>query len=443
MASDPTNPTHPTHPTHPAGRKPALGFIFVTLMLDVLGFGLLIPVGPKLVESLLNGGQGGTEAQAAPIVALLMTTWYTMSFLFAPTLGSLSDRLGRRPVLLIALFGSGLDFFAQALAPNITWFFITRAINGLSGASMTVANAYIADITPPHKRAAAYGMVGAAFGLGFVIGPLLGGILGGIDLRLPFYVAGGLTMVNWLYGALVLPESLPVERRRKFELARANPLGALHGLGRYPLVAGLSVAMFMLNLAQFALHATWVLYTGHRYGWGPENVGYSLFAVGVGAAIVQGGLARKIIPMLGEKRSLMLGLALGVLSYVGYGLATHGWMIYAIVGFASFGGIAMPAAQSLITRTVRPDEQGEVQGALASLQSVAGILGPIIGGSVLGYSLSGSAPVSLPGATFFVSAVLAALGWLVAGWAVGRVSLPPHQPHPPHAEPAGAEPVSK
>ncbi|MBX3359351.1 MAG: TCR/Tet family MFS transporter [Phycisphaeraceae bacterium] len=401
-------------------RKPGLGFILVTIALDVLGFGLLIPVGPKLVESLLHGGLGGTEAEAAPKVALLMTTWYTMSFLLAPTLGCLSDHFGRRRVLLVSLLGSGIDFFAQALSPTLTWLFITRAINGLSGASLTVANAYIADVTPPQKRAAAYGMVGAAFGLGFVIGPLLGGVLGGVNIRLPFFVAGGLTLLNWLYGLWVLPESLPEDRRRRFSLARANPVGALHAVGRYPLVTGLAIAMFMLNMAQFALHATWVLYTGHRYGWESEKVGLSLFAVGIGAAVVQGGLARKIIPALGERRSLMLGLALGVLSYIGYGMATEGWMIFVVIAIGSLGGISQPAGQALITRAVRPDEQGEIQGALTSLQSIAGILGPPVGGTVLGYAIGGHAAFNMPGASFFVSAGLAGIGWIIAGWAVRR-----------------------
>lgn len=429
-------------PVENGPRRPALHFILVTIALDVLGFGLLIPVGPKLVMSLLHGGEGGTEAEAAPVVAALMTTWFAMSFLFAPTLGGLSDRFGRRSVLLVALLGSGIDFLAQGLAWTLTIFFITRAINGLSGASMTIANAYIADVTPPKKRAAAYGLVGAAFGLGFVIGPLLGGVLGGINLRLPFFVAAGLTLVNWLYGVFVLPESLPEERRRKFEWKRANPLGALHGLGRYPLVSGLAVMMFLLSVAQFGLHATWVLYTGHRYGWGPEQVGYSLFAVGVGAVIVQGGLARKLIPALGEKRALMLGLALGVASYVGYGLATHGWMIYVIVGIASFGGVAQPAAQSLITHAVRHDEQGEIQGALQSLNSIAGIIGPIIGGAVLGFSLSAKAPVEVPGATFFVSAALAGIGWIAAGLAVAKAGpMPSHEPDQADAANAIEPPV--
>ncbi len=383
-------------------------------MLDVLGFGLLIPVAPKLIQQL----QGGGEQQAAGAVGLLAATYAAMQFLFAPMLGALSDRFGRRPVLLVALFGSGLDYFALALSPTLSILFVTRAINGLSGASFTVGNAYIADVTPPEKRAGAYGMVGAAFGLGFVLGPLIGGFLGEYNIRAPFYAAGGLSLVNWLYGLIILPESLPPERRAAFRIARANPVGAFVGLGRYPLVAGLAGAAFLVNLAQFGLHATWVLYLSHRFQWTPKDVGLSLFAVGLGAAVVQAGLARRIIPILGERRSLMIGLGLGVFSYVGYGLATHGWMIYVVIAIGSLGGIGQPASQAMITRTVRPDEQGATQGALAGLQGIANIFGPIIGTSVFAYAISDRPPIYVPGMSFFVSAALAGMGWIVAAWAV-------------------------
>lgn len=416
--------------------KPAIGFIFLTLLLDVLGFGVLIPVGPRLVQSLLNGGHGGTDSEAAYAVGWLAATYAIMQFFFSPLLGALSDKIGRRPVLLLAIFGSGLDYFAMAFAPTLAIFFVTRAINGLSGASMTVCNAYIADVTPPEKRAAAFGMIGAAFGLGFVLGPLAGGFLGEINIHLPFYVAGGLSLANWLYGYFVLPESLPRERRSHLKLARANPVGAYVGLGRYPLVAGLAAAMFLLNLAMFGLHMTWVLYTSHRYGWSPKVVGLSLFCVGIGAALVQGGLVRKVVPKLGERRSLLIGLCIGVLSYIGYGAATEGWMIFVIIVFASLGGIAMPAAQAMITKTVRPYEQGEVQGALTSLQCVAQIFGPLIATRVFGYFISDKAPHYLPGASFFLGAVFAALGTMVAAWATAK-----YRPADPHASGSAAPPA--
>jgi len=414
-------------------RKPAIGFILFTLFLDVLGFGLLIPVGPRLVQQL----QGGSEADASQAVWMLATTYAAMQFIFAPMLGVLSDMVGRRPVILIALFGSGLDYFAMALSPTLSLLFITRALNGISGASMTAASAYIADITPPEKRAGAFGMVGAAFGMGFVFGPLIGGwlgseksnfIIGHGHIHLPFYVAGAVTLLNWLYGMLVLPESLPRERRVPFTLKKANPIAAIPALSRYPAVLGLAAAMFLMNLAQFGLHVTWVLYMGHRFHWDSVDVGLSLFTVGIGAAIVQGGLARKIVPLLGERNSLLLGVAIGVLSFVGYGLVPQGWMIYVVIAFGSLGGISQPAAQSLITRSVKPTEQGAVQGAITSLQSASAILGPMIGGSVFAYAIGRGSSFLPTGSSFLVGAALCALGWCVAAWATRHVAPLPAAP---------------
>jgi DHA1 family tetracycline resistance protein-like MFS transporter len=410
-------------------RKPALGFIFITLMLDVLGFGLLIPVGPRLIEDLQHGGvvqaatQPGVEAQAAGAVGLLASTYAVMQFLLAPILGSLSDRFGRRPVLLIALFGSGLDYFAMALAPSLWILFVTRAINGLSGASFTVGSAYVADVTPPEKRAAGFGLIGAAFGLGFVIGPAIGGFLGEHNHRWPFVAAGCLTLLNWLYGLFVLPESLPSERRGHFSLKRANPIGAFYGLGRYPFVARMAAAFFFLNLAQFGLHATWALYTQLRFEWGPRAIGWSLFAVGIGAAVVQAGLARRLIPVLGERRAVVAGLALSVLAYVGYGLANHGWMMYVVIAIGSLAGIGMPALQAMISHTVRPTEQGAVQGALTAVNNVAQIVGPLIGTGVFQHFVSDTIATKVPGAAFFSSAILALIGWVVVVWAMN--SAPP------------------
>lgn len=396
-----------------AKHTPAIGFIFLTLLLDVLGFGLLIPVAPHLIEEL----QGRGEAAAASTYGWLIATFSVMLFVFAPILGSLSDRFGRRPVILISLLGSGIDFFAQALAPTLWVLFLTRAINGLSGASMTACSAYVADVTPPEKRAAGFGFVYAAFGLGFIIGPAVGGLLGSYSIRLPFFVAGGLTLVNWLYGYFVLPESLPRDRRRPFSLSRANPMGTFRHLARYPLVLELSGALFLLNLAMFILHATWVLYTAHRYHWNELQTGLSLTLVGLGAAVVQGGLTRKVVAAFGEKRVLLGSLCVVVLAYIGYALATQGWMIYAIICVASLGGLAGPAGQAIITKTVKPTEQGEVQGALTSLQSVANILGPLLGGNLFAYFISAKAPVYLPGAPYFASAILAVFGTTVAVWA--------------------------
>jgi DHA1 family tetracycline resistance protein-like MFS transporter len=417
-------------------RKPAVRFIFVTLLLDVIGFGLLIPVGPRLVQSLQ--GPGASPETAGWPVTMLAVTFAVMMFVFSPILGSLSDRFGRRSVLLVALLGSGLDYFAQALAPSLAVLFITRALNGVSGSSMTVCNAYIADITPPEKRAGAFGMIGAAFGIGFIVGPLMGGGLfalanlcgthagsvpawaqgmaqavGEHAVRVPFWAAGLLCIVNWAYGWFVLPESLPLDKRREFKIARSHPIAAISHLFKYPVVIGLAAALFLLNVAQFGLHITWALYTQHRYQWSPMEIGFSLFLVGLGAAVVQGGLARKIIPALGERRSVLLGCAIAVVAFTGYGLATHGWMIYVMVLAFSLGGIAGPACQAIITKAVPADQQGETQGAMTSMNSIAAVIGPFLGGSVFSYFISDKAPFHLPGAPYFVGAGLSAVGlWL-------------------------------
>ncbi|QOI99539.1 MAG: TCR/Tet family MFS transporter [Phycisphaeraceae bacterium] len=441
MAAPHNHGEHRTLPATRPARPAAIRFIFITLLLDVLGFGLLIPVGPRLVQGLMNGGHGATDAEVTPVFGVLMSTFYVMMFLFAPLLGAISDRVGRRPVILVSLLGSGLDYFAQAFAPTLAWLFVTRAINGLTGASFTVCSAYVADVTPPDKRAAGFGMIGAAFGLGFVLGPLIGGYLGSPDniipfigpgdVHYPFIAAGCLSIINWLYGLMILPESLPRERRSaRIEWRKANPIGMLPRLASYPKVASLAASLFLLNLAMYALHATWAKYTEHRYGWGTETIGLSLFTVGLGAAIVQGGLTRRIVPWLGEPRSLLIGLGIGVLAYLGYAFAPHGWMIFVVIAFASLGGIAQPASQAIITKAVRPDEQGAIQGAITSLGSLAGIFGPAAGGWVFGYFISDRAPFHLPGASFVMSSALSLLGAIVAAYALYR-----HRDRPP--TPAG------
>jgi MFS transporter, DHA1 family, tetracycline resistance protein len=383
-------------------RKPALGFIFCTLALDILGIGLIIPILPRLVESF----EGGDVAAASTTVGLLSTLYALMQFLCAPLLGSLSDRFGRRPVILISLLGSGLDYFLLAFAPNLAWFYIGRIIAGITSANFAAATAYIADISPPEKRAANFGLIGAAFGLGFILGPALGGLLGNVGLRVPFLVAGGLTMLNWLYGWFVLPESLAPQNRRTFSWGRSNPIGSLLALRRHPGVFGLSGTYFLIYLAHQTLPITWVLYTSYRYHWTVGQTGISLAIVGLTAAIVQGGLTRFVVMKLGEEKTATLGLAIASLSYAGYGLATEGWMIYVILAIGSLGGITGPAVQGLISRSVGANEQGGVQGSLTSLAGVAGIIGPPIVTGLFGYFISQRAPIHLPGAAFFFSAVL-------------------------------------
>jgi len=391
-------------------RKPALGFIFATLLLDILGLGLIIPILPRLIEEFHQGD----ASAAAHTVGILTALYGLMQFLFAPLLGSLSDRFGRRPVILISLFGSGLDLLLLAFAPTLGWFYLGRILAGITGANFAAATAYIADISPPEKRAANFGMVGAAFGLGFILGPALGGILGDIGLRMPFLVASGLTFINCLYGLFVLPESLSTENRRPFNWGRSNPAGALLNLKRHPAAAGLAGVTFLSQLAHQSLPSTWVLYTSHRYGWSVGETGWSLALVGLCAAVVQGGLTRFVVKRFGEKRSALAGLSVAVLSYLGYGLATEGWMIYALIVFASLGGIAGPSIQAMISQGAGADEQGGVQGTLGSLGSLAGIIGPPITAALFAWFISPSAPFQAPGAAFLFSSLLSCIAFAVA-----------------------------
>jgi MFS transporter, DHA1 family, tetracycline resistance protein len=394
----------------PAQRKPALGFIFFTLFLDILGIGLIIPILPKLVTQFV----GGTASDASSTVGWLGALYAMMQFLFAPILGSLSDKYGRRAVILTSLLGSGLDYLLLAFAPTLPWFFLGRILSGITGASLTAASAYIADVSPPEKRAQNFGLIGAAFGLGFIAGPAIGGLLGGLGLRIPFVVAAVLTLVNWLYGFFILPESLSLENRREFSWSRANPIGAFGGLARYPVVLSLTASILFFNLAQFILQSTWVLYTDLRYGWTVSQVGISLALVGVTSAIVQGGLVRLIVPRLGERRSVALGIAVSMMAFLLYGLATQGWMLYAILIGASIGGIAGPALQGLISRGVPANEQGAVQGSLSSLGSLTGIIAPLLGTYLFGFFTSPQAPVQVPGAAFFAAALFSGISLLLA-----------------------------
>ncbi len=410
--------------------KPALSFVFFTLLLDVLGFGLLIPVAPKLIAVVRGLPPEGAEHDASLAVGLLFATYAAMQFIFSPILGSLSDRFGRRPVLLIALFGSGLDYFAATQAPHVTelfgavtgmtFLFITRALNGVSGATIPVCSAYIADVTPPEKRAAGFGIIGAAFGAGFAFGPLIGGALGDEKTPLPllghghitypYYAAGALTMINWLYGYFVVPESLAPENHRPFSWAKAHAMGALKWLMGHRVVSMLAATLFISNLAQFGLHATWVLSMQKRFGWTPLWTGASLCVVGVSSAIVQGGLARKIIPRFGERACLVAGLVIGAVAFLCYGLATHGWMIFVVIAIASIGGVAGPAAQAMSSKAVGPKEQGLLQGAMGSLTSIAQIGGPLIGSGVFFYFTSEHAPTwPGAGAPFLTGALLCVL----------------------------------
>ncbi|MFZ5438433.1 MAG: TCR/Tet family MFS transporter [Myxococcota bacterium] len=401
-------------------RKAGLGFIVGTLFLDILGLGLVVPILPRLVESFV----GNDPSQGAFYVGALAASYALMQFVFSPVMGSLSDRFGRRPVLLLSLFGSGFDYVLLAFAPSLAWFFVGRVVAGLCGASIGTAAAYIADVSPPEKRAQNFGLIGMSFGLGFVAGPLLSAFLASVELtlpgplasltgmavlpgiRFPFVVAALLTFANAMYGLFVVPESLPADRRRAFSWGRANPVGTIWALAKYPVVRGLGVTLLLVGVAQRCLESTWVLYTEHRFGWDVRATGISLGVVGLMAALVQGGLVRRIIPKLGEVRSLTLGILITTVSFVLYGLASQGWMLYGVIVIGAFGAIAGPATQALMSRAVPATEQGMLQGGVASTTSITTVLGPLIATNLFGYFVSERAPFHLPGAAFFFGAVL-------------------------------------
>ena len=392
-----------------SARQPALGFIFVTLLLAMLGGGLVIPVLPGLVTEF----QGGNVAEGSHWYGWIAGVFALMQFVGSPIIGALSDRYGRRRVLLISLAGSSIDYVIMALAPSLGWLFVARMIAGLTAAVLATVNAYVADVVPAEKRAHAFGLLGAAFGLGFVIGPVVGGLLGQIDLRLPFWAAAGFAALNWLYGAFVLPESLKPEHRRPFAWRRAHPFGALVALRRFPVVFGLAGTHFLFWVAQTLLHATWVIYTGYRFGWSPGQVGASFALVGVCSAVVQAVLVRRLLPVLGETRAVVVGFSLTIAAYVAYGLATAGWVVYVIIVLASFAGIAGPALQSYLSRHVPPNEQGAVQGAFAGLTSVASVVGLPLGAWSFGWAVDPGNGVPL-GIAFFEGAALMAVALALA-----------------------------
>jgi DHA1 family tetracycline resistance protein-like MFS transporter len=404
-------------------RKPALRFIFLTLFLDVLGMGVVVPILPKL----LAGFVGNDDAVASRYYGYFVAVYALMQFVCSPILGSLSDRAGRRPVLITSLFGQGLDYLLLGFAPSLTWLFVGRVISGITGASIGTAAAYIADVSKPEDRAKNFGIIGMAFGLGFIAGPLLGGVLGGVDLRLPFFVSAGLTLVNAAYGYFVLPESLAPEHRRPFSLANANPVSTLWSLAKNPVVLGLAGTIFCLNLAQRGLETTWVLYTTHRYGWTVRGTGLSLAVVGLSAAIVQGGIARRLIPSLGERKAVLLGISIGMVSFALYGLAPQGWMLFVILPFNALGGISGPAVSGLLSRSVSPSEQGKLQGGLTSLQSVTAVLGPLLATNLFSYFISPGAPLYLPGASYFSGAFILLVGLLLAVRTFSQPSAEPKE----------------
>jgi DHA1 family tetracycline resistance protein-like MFS transporter len=415
-----------TDPALPKPGRAAFAFIFVTVMLDMLALGIMVPVLPKLVLTF----KGGDIAAAASITGVFGFFWAAMQFVFSPVLGSLSDRYGRRLVILLSNVGLGLDYVLMALAPSLEWLFVGRLISGITAASFSTAGAYIADVTPAAERAKRFGMLGAAFGLGFIVGPAVGGVLGDISLRLPFWAAAGLSLLNAAYGFFVLPESLPPEKRSDFSWRRANPLGSLKLLRSHGGLIGLASAAFLYYLAHESLPSMYVLYTDYRYDWSERDVGLALAAVGLSSTIVSAALIGPAVARMGERRTLLFGLFFGALSFLCYGLAPTSLLFLAGIPLGGLLGLTGPSMQALMTQRVKPSEQGQLQGALSSMRGISGMVGPLLFTQIFAVAIRGDRLPHLPGAPYLLSAVLIVaavlLSWRVARPAV-RESVPSEQ----------------
>jgi DHA1 family tetracycline resistance protein-like MFS transporter len=400
-------------------RKAALAFIFVTVLIDMLAFGMIIPVLPILVQNFA----GGNAVRAAEIYGAFGTAWALMQLIFSPVQGSLSDRFGRRVVILISCTGLGLDFILMAVAPNIWWLLLGRVISGIAAASVSTAGAYISDITPPEKRAANFGLLGAAFGIGFILGPALGGVLGAISPRLPFWAAAVLALANVCWGLFVLPESLPQEKRVPFSWKNANPLGALKLLASHPMLAGLARSFFLINLAHVVLPSTAVLYMYYRYGWNTQSVGLMLGGVGIASLLVQAFLVKPAVKLLKERRAIAVGLGFGAAGFVIYGLAPTGAWFWLGIPVMAMWGIATPSLQSIMTRLVEPTEQGRLQGSLASLMGLASLIGPSLFTQIFAASIgTHDESKAYSGAAFLVSAFIVLVATVMA-WRTTRPQM--------------------
>lgn len=393
----------------------ALFFVAITVLLDVIGFGVIIPVLPRLLVELT----GDTISRAAIDGGWLAFVYAAMQFTFAPVLGNLSDRFGRRPVLLYAIGSLGVDYLIMGFAPTLGWLYLGRAISGIAGASFTPAYAYITDVSPPEKRAQNFGVVGAAFGIGFIIGPALGGLLGSLGPRAPFFAAAALSLTNFVYGALVLPESLPLERRRPFDLRRANPLGTLTRMHRNTAARGILAALFLWQLANQVMPSIWAFYTKYRFAWSEATIGLSLAFSGLLMATSQGTIVRAVVPRWGERRTALTGIAVAGAGFVGYAAATQSWMMFAWLCTWLLGATVMPTTNALLSHRVPADAQGELQGAVSGLYSLSSIVGPPIMTQVFGRFSATGAPLRVPGAPFLLSAALASACWVLY-WSASR-----------------------
>jgi DHA1 family tetracycline resistance protein-like MFS transporter len=399
-------------------RRAALAFIFITVVLDMLALGMMLPVLPRLIETF----SGGDTARAATVFGVFGTVWALMQFLFSPLLGALSDRFGRRPVVLLSNFGSGLDYILMALAPNLAWLFVGRLISGITSASIPTAYAYIADVTPREQRAKSFGLIGAAFGAGFVLGPAIGGLLGGIDPRLPFWASAAFSLANACYGLFVLPESLPEADRAPFDWRRGNPLGALGLLRSHRELFGLALTNFIAYVAHVVLQTVFVLYVGCRYGWDERAVGLSLTVVGICQIIVQAALIGPVVARIGERIAASLGLVFGAMGMLVFGLAPSGALFLLGIPLAALWGLSGPSIQGLMTRRVSVSEQGLLQGANTSVIGVANLVGPMIFASLFAYSIGAGRTWQLPGASFLLAALMLFASAMVAAWATRHPS---------------------
>jgi MFS transporter, DHA1 family, tetracycline resistance protein len=384
--------------------RAAFVFIFITVLLDMISFGIIIPVFPQLILKL----QGGDMAGAAAIFGIFGTAFAVMQFFFSPVQGALADRFGRRPVILLSNLGLGLDYIVMALAPNIPILFIGRLVSGATSASFSISGAYVADVTPPQERAARFGMLGAAFGVGFIIGPAIGGLLGAVDLRAPFWAAAALSITNFVYGALILPESLPADRRRPFRLHAANPIGAVRFLGSRPVLMSLTVAMLFAFLAHDAIPNTWVLYTTYRFNFDERAIGVSLAIVGAASLVVNGFLVGRVVKWVGEYNALLAGLGFGVISELLFAFAPTSWLLLGTLPIYSLAGLSGGPIQSIATREVQPNEQGQLQGALTALRSMVTLVTPGLYTGTFALFVGPLVGVGLPGAPYLLAAILMA-----------------------------------
>jgi DHA1 family tetracycline resistance protein-like MFS transporter len=393
-----------------APRRAALTFIFVTVVLDMLALGMVVPVLPHLIEDFL----GGDTSRAALMVGYFGTVWAVMQFFAMPVMGALSDRFGRRPVILLSNFGLGLDYVLMALAPTLSWLFIGRVISGVTAASISTSMAYVADVTPPERRAQSFGFVGVAFGLGFVLGPAIGGLLGSVDPRLPFWAAACASLLNAAYGFFILPESLPREKRRAFEWRRANPLGSLRFLRAHREVFALAGAAFLSNLTHAVLPAVFVLYSAYRYGWDAKAVGLALAAVGISSALVQGALVGPLVRRFGERRVMIGGLLAGTAGFMFYAFAPTGLWFVAAIPVVGLWGLVGPASQGIMTRAVGASAQGELQGAMGSLAGIATVIGPTLFATVFAWSIRDGASWQFPGSAYALAGLLLIVAAIIA-----------------------------